>query len=603
MVPRTAFPQQLLSVVLLLSSLSSCVDAFTPLQHPFQSRGTAAVPFALQSSAGTGDTRQKSVVVISPPGGVGEVAAVKAAAMGSAVRWFVVGQNTVATAVVLAQEALDSIAAAGGSVELASVDAASLLLPMDDPATALTAVASWCGAADAMVCTFDGVEMAEPIKDVEDPVGDWKNAIKVAAKEASGAVKGQKLAILSASEEVTSEEEGGGIGGFVGNLFGGSKVEIPASLPAAMAADAASVILLRHGQLFGLPESSPDFSALTGGPRKQPELCEEYSMRTVRVDSTLSVSGNLMMGSSTRSSRHAVGEAAALMALKKVTAPPGLDVCVSSQRGTDPVDIEMWEQEFERCLQKISSGADAQLFAAEFANVPDQERLADWLTTKWATAVLRTYDIAAIRVGARPVYANRAGDSKLEIVWQELVDMNTVTVGKMVIEVTETGLTAIRGPGDASKGYGSISRKPLNGEDVLVRRLAEAVSQAIEKGLAKKVRCLKYHRIMQGSTILQGLLLAASFSHFFSFSLPNSPRHPKRRKPHPSQSLYLPWRPLRSLPSSRLVPWMVHDKPVFDDQRNGLVEREKKLNRKSNSITLLLAACLYIYIYIYSYTL
>jgi hypothetical protein len=433
-------------------------------------------------------------VVISPPGGVGEVTAVKAAEQGSAVRWFVVGQTAEFPEVVLGQEALENIALAGGSVELASADMSSLLLAADDPATAVTAVASWCGAADAMVCTFDGVELATPMDDVEEPVEEWKNAIKVAAKEASAAIKGQKLAILSATEEITTEEEAMDtnkrISGMVGSLFGGSKVEIPASLPSAMAADASTVILLRHGQLFGLPESSPDFSALTGGPRKEPELCEEYSMRTVRVDPTLSVAGNLMMGSTTRSSRHAVGEAAALMALQKVPAVPGLDVCVSSQTGTDPVDLESWQQEFERCIQKISSGTDAQLFSAEFSNVPSTERLADWLTTKWATAVLRTYDIAAIRVGARPVYANRSpgGDGMLEIVWQELVDYNTVTVGKMIIEVTETGLTARRASGDAGKGYGTISRKPLNGEDVLVRRLSEAVSQAIEKGLATKVR-------------------------------------------------------------------------------------------------------------------
>lgn len=35
----------------------------------------------------------KSLVVISPPGGVGEVTAVKAASTGSSVRWFVVSQQ------------------------------------------------------------------------------------------------------------------------------------------------------------------------------------------------------------------------------------------------------------------------------------------------------------------------------------------------------------------------------------------------------------------------------------------------------------------------------------------------------------------------------
>jgi hypothetical protein len=77
---------------------------------------------------------------------------------------------------------------------------------------------------------------------------------------------------------------------------------------------------------------------------------------------------------------------------------------------------------------------------------------------------------------------------KVEISWQQLVDFTSVNVGKMILRVSDKGLIATRGPGDASKGFGVVSRKPLAGEDVLVRRLAEAVSQAIEKGLAKKVR-------------------------------------------------------------------------------------------------------------------
>jgi hypothetical protein len=88
-----------------------------------------------------------------------------------------------------------------------------------------------------------------------------------------------------------------------------------------------------------------------------------------------------------------------------------------------------------------------------------------------------------------------------------LVDMQTVTVGKMIIEVTETGLTARRAAGDVSKGYGSISRKPLNGEDVLVRRLSEAVSQAIEKGLASKVRY-----VMSCYAMLRYAMLRVDFS-------------------------------------------------------------------------------------------
>jgi len=437
-----------------------------------------------------------SLVVVSPPGGVGEVTAVKAAEQGSNVRWFVVAQEATGQ-VVLAQEALDSIAAAGGSVELAGADVPSMLLSREEAGSAVQAVASWCGAADALVCSFDGVELTKQKKlklDEEDPRIAWKNAIKVAAREAAKSISGTKVALISADdmEDMNAGEksEGGGLGGLVGGLLAGGKVDIPVSLPQAMSPNNGEGLLkVRYGQIFGTPESSPNFSALMGGPRRDPELCEEYSMRTIRVDPTLSLSGNLMMGKTTRSSRHAVGEAAALITLGRVPVQPGLDVCVSSQQGTDPPTDEDWTKEFQRVESMMSSGTAAQLFSTEFGSVPDTERLADWLATKWAPAVLRTYDIAAIRTGARPVYANRAGEGKVEVVWQQLVNFDSITVGRMVIQVTDKGLTATRGPGDTSKGYGTVSAKPLAGEDVMVRLLAGAASQAIEKGLAKKVCC------------------------------------------------------------------------------------------------------------------
>jgi len=118
--------------------------------------------------------------------------------------------------------------------------------------------------------------------------------------------------------------------------------------------------------------------------------------------------------------------------------------------------------------------------------VEDTERLANWLATKWAPAVMKTYDIAAIRIGGRPVAAIRSGEGRVEITWQELVNFDSVTIGKMILQVNKDGITATRGPGDAAKGYGVVSMLPLNGEDVLVRRLAEAASQAMEKGLAKR---------------------------------------------------------------------------------------------------------------------
>ena len=343
-----------------------------------------------------------SLVVISPPGGVGEVAAVQAASLGAGVRWFVVSSPPAAgdstgiapsQAVDLSSQSLEQITAAGGRVELAGASAASLLLPTDDPNSALSAVSTWCGAADALICTLDGMEdwqeaARKTIKrDQEmEALLSWKNAIKVAARVASTAVRGSKVAIISADEDAPSAESDqdgrGGVGDIVGNLLGGGKrPSIPENLPAAMsAADGGSrVVKVRHGTLFGIPESSPQFSALVGGPKRVPELCEEFTMRSIRVDPTLSVSGNLMMGSNTRSSRHSVGEAAALLALGKVAIEKeGLDVCISSQRGSEPVPLDAWDQEFQRVQATLSTTGGAQLFSAEFSSVPDVKRLADW---------------------------------------------------------------------------------------------------------------------------------------------------------------------------------------------------------------------------------
>lgn len=438
-----------------------------------------------------------SLVVISPPGGVGEVAAVKAASMGASVRWFVVGSGEEGEQkqVILAPYALDEIARAGGEVQLAGADAPDLLLPASDSQSAIPAVSKWCGAADAIICVLDA-SISRKKKQVAGSINEklWNDAVKVAAREASSKISGKKIAVLAAgakSDEEDEQETGNKIGSFVGGLMkGGQKVDIPETLATAMATDATEVISLRHGALFGTPESSPDFSALVGGPLKEPELCEEYYTRAIRVDPTVSVSGNIMMGEMTRSSRHAVGEAAALLALEKVKAKGGLDVCLTSLRGKDPVAVEEWQKELDRVAAMSTasvSGSSVPLFATDFASVPDVKRLTDWLATKWAPAVLRTYDIAAIRVGGRPVYATKVDDTTVEIVWQELVKFESTNTGKMVLTVSDNGLVASRGPGDASKGYGKISRTPLAGEDVLVRRLAEAASQAIEKKLAKKV--------------------------------------------------------------------------------------------------------------------
>lgn len=259
--------------------------------------------------------------------------------------------------------------------------------------------------------------------------------------------------------------------------------------------------VIRYGELFGAPESSPESSPFMGGPRRDPTVRDMYTMRSVRIDPTVSGGDSV-----SKSNRLALGEAASRFGLGKVgTNYDGnnnknvmMDVSLSSFAGTDTPTNEEWEAQFNRVTKMMTSsststggGGGVRLFAAEFSSVPSTKRLAEWLATKWAPAIMRSYDIAGTRVGARPVYALQTSDATVEIVWQELVDFTSVTSGKMVIEVEESGMVASRGAGDASKGFGSISMVPLPGEDILVRRLADAASQAVEKGLAVKPQLSK----------------------------------------------------------------------------------------------------------------
>ncbi len=446
-----------------------------------------------------------TIVVVSPPGGVGEVAAVKAACLGSSVRWFVVSDpdendpmSASSSVVTLAPQALRDIADASGRLDLAGATVKDLTKGGE---TERLAVAQWCGKADGLISTYDGSDDGSSSDSKA-----FRAALRVATMEASKAVSGPQVAVLAAEEDLEDEnsaeqEDGnnnnqGGISNLMGSLLGGGAGPIPDTLPGSFSGSKSEgICVVRHGELFGTPESSPEFSPLIGGPRREPAITEEYTMRTVRVDPFI-VSGNVMGSSSQlKSCRHSVGESAALFAAQKLSIPttssktfknsPAV-ISISSTPGTDEFTLEQWEEELTRVQELVDSGKASTLFNSQDMVVEDTERLADWLATKWAPAVMKTYDIAAIRIGGRPVAAIRSGEGRVDITWQELVNFDSVTVGKMVLQVNNDGITATRGPGDASKGYGTISTMPLNGEDVLVRRLAEGASQAIEKGLAKK---------------------------------------------------------------------------------------------------------------------
>lgn len=197
------------------------------------------------------------LVVISPPGGIGEVAALQAAKMGASVRWFVISPPSSTTSVTIPPNI--------SGIEVAGAQADTLLLPTDDASSAVKAVATWCASASGIICVMDGIEQSvaamnsvKPMEyaEIEKTKSVMMDAIKIAAKEASGSVssQGMKIAILSAdligSDEEKEEEKGGGL---LGGIFKGNQVGVPSSLISAMGTNVAT---LRYGELFGLPESS-----------------------------------------------------------------------------------------------------------------------------------------------------------------------------------------------------------------------------------------------------------------------------------------------------------------------------------------------------------
>ena len=168
-----------------------------------------------------------NIIVVSPPGGVGEVAAVKAACLVSSVRWFVIsdpGEDdttvSASSVVTLAPQALRDIANASGSLELAGATVQDLTKGGENERSA---VAQWCGPADGLICTYDGANDGNS----GDPNG-FRTALRVATMEASKAVSGPRVAVLSAEEDLedsngneAEDDESSGISNLMGSLLGG----------------------------------------------------------------------------------------------------------------------------------------------------------------------------------------------------------------------------------------------------------------------------------------------------------------------------------------------------------------------------------------------
>lgn len=258
---------KILSVVALYIGVPS-ISGFNI--SPVSSLSSRRPSLAASSLVTVAQTSSPDVVVISPPGGIGEIATVEAARLGGSVKWFVVSAPSLSsssTGIALTSETLSAIEKAGGSIELAGANAESLLVNSDDGRNSATsAVSTWCRGTKAILCTYDGAEEEKRRADLEKSADEQggsedkmiRSSIRVAAREAvSVAGAGvSKIAILSAGEEMTDDATEQKGKGFLGGLFGGNDVEIPDTMSDAMQGATA---IVRHGELFGAPESSVSY--------------------------------------------------------------------------------------------------------------------------------------------------------------------------------------------------------------------------------------------------------------------------------------------------------------------------------------------------------
>lgn len=426
-------------------------------------------------------TKALNLVVISPAGGVGEAAVVSAAKRGNQVNWFILQKDQEQRKISLSEEVFSSIKSAGGSVELTGSSVKNMIDSGDNAARA--AFGKWCSGVavkansegTAIICTADDINESSSGSEGSEVYQAVCCATKEACK-ALGESCQRKLAILGKDDATMSSTQNGideGVG-FLGSFFGENDDETAAgvSLVQAIGNDA---IVLQHGELFGQPGAP----AFVGGPRRDPILREEYILRGVRMDPVIANADDDSV--IIRSSRLSVGEAAALIVCNNLSNGATSPLFLTSLRGEGLSDEE-WETEINRAIE--SASVTGILFQSEFSAVPSIRRLADWLATKWFPAILKTFELATIQTGARPVYATVPYEGTVEIVWQQLKEFKSTNVGKLIITVDEKSITARREIFEENV-------YELPGDKVLVRRLADATAQAMEKGLAIKPKVQK----------------------------------------------------------------------------------------------------------------
>jgi hypothetical protein len=243
---------------------------FTKMTKTFRTKS-----FHLNSevSSSSSQSSPSSLLVLSPPGGLGESTAVQSALLGASVQWFLVSSSerndedttqslststSTRTVVSLSQDILRRIQESGGSLQVANAPANVLV----QDGEALDAIRKWCDInANGLVCTLDGIEQTS-----DEDLTTWQDAIKLAAQIATNGVRsdGYKLVLVPFTEDDDDEDEDGednsNSKGLTSGLFAGlmGKIKSDASrrIPKSLSLAVQPTHKLRHGTLFGIPESS-----------------------------------------------------------------------------------------------------------------------------------------------------------------------------------------------------------------------------------------------------------------------------------------------------------------------------------------------------------
>lgn len=227
------------------------------------------------------------VVIISPSRGIGEVTATTLAREGCAVRWFVVNDNS-NNKFYLPKETWDAINEKSGELDIAGGDASSILLPESNPSSIVENVRQWCDSntilgggskINAIISCIDAGDSDTKDDEKEEDDDDYKgiqNAVKcvtrMACSKLSPSVRRIEISPVPVLAEESQRQQTGPSSTVadwisktpLNNVFGGDN-NIPTLREALMTSSTTSdqevnLLTIRHGNLFGSPESDVSFS-------------------------------------------------------------------------------------------------------------------------------------------------------------------------------------------------------------------------------------------------------------------------------------------------------------------------------------------------------